>query len=433
MWEKMLNAIRISDPILLGHYLNLEPSLVYDHDHQRRTLLHHAARSSNAATIFELLKKGARADIQDSHGWTPLHVACRTNNKAAVILFIESGMKLNITSQARETPLHIAARHNNSNISARLLAAGATANFSNACGNTPLHIAASSGFIATSKVLLTGKAEVNAKNFESCTPLHLSAIHKKLACAELLIRHNADPDLADKKERDFFDLTGICGKDIFIRHLHRLAGEEANSDLNFDTSNLKVESFFDSKYRPDIHPGLKNLIKSFVYGLICGQSRVQKWRTSKVIEAVLWFLVFPLLLYSLYAGFSTGTIPLLVSFNSRALSSSLGGSTQHLFNTLLVFLCSYALVSTEKENASYLYFLKNLRESIHFRVLHFALIELTFFHKLVFNPDFFKQFTIFWFCFVLLYSLSYLFWWGRIFLHNRKHFEKQFNDYILNT
>ena len=433
MWERMLNAIQLSDPILLGHFLNLEPDLVYDQNSQKKTLLHFAAISSNAATIFELLKKGARADAQDAAGWSPLHVACKHNNEEAVILFIESGIKLNIVSKANETPLHIATKNKHSSIAARLLAAGASANVQNNRGNTPLHIAASSGFIDSLIILMLGKANVNSTNIDGQSPLHLSALNQKLECSELLLKNNANPNLPDKQNCDFFDYSGISGKILNFK-IQRLRGKkDANlcKDCNF--GNLKLETFFNCQYHPEIRPSWQNILKNFVHGLLWGHVMTCHWRTTKLFETLLWFLVYPLLLYGLYHAFQNGIISPLISFDSRALYDSLGLTTQHLVNTILVFLCSSALITTEKNKISYLYFFKDLRDSIHFRVLHFALIELTFFNKLVFNSLFFQQFIIFWFLFIFLYSLSYLLWWEKIFLRNQKYFDQQLNDYIINA
>lgn len=128
MWERILSAIEVSDNQLVGFYLNTEAALVYEQNARNETLLHYAARYSDAGTITEFLMRGARPDVADDFGWTPLHEACRSGNEDAVTLFINTGINLNFVNQRRESPLHIAARHNFPRLAARLAEAGAEKN-----------------------------------------------------------------------------------------------------------------------------------------------------------------------------------------------------------------------------------------------------------------------------------------------------------------
>ena len=162
MWERILSAIEVSDNELVNFYLNTEAALVYEQNARSETLLHYAARYSDAGTINEFLIRGARPDVADDFGWTPLHEACRSGNEDAVSLFIKTGINLNFVNQRHESPLHVAARHNFPRITARLVEAGAE----RIAERRRQHTAAArpvNGHVGIVDVLLTAGADQNLK------------------------------------------------------------------------------------------------------------------------------------------------------------------------------------------------------------------------------------------------------------------------------
>lgn len=421
MWKRILYAIENSDSRLLRFYLRRNPGSVYEQNYQNETLLHFAARHSSAEIITELIRHGARADIQDEFGWTPLHEACNSCNEEAVKLMLQVGINLNILSRKQETPLHLATRKNAAGIMAQLINAGAKKQLVNLIGDTPLHLAAALGFRAATEVLLLGKANSSLRNHEGFAPLHLAAIKGHLKCAEILLKYGANPDQPDHKGRSFLDIAGIFGKTLFvnqIKSLHENKPEE-NQICPPDPESDELSNFQTTEPARPVNQGC-SYFQALIDGLIWGHASFSRSRPiMRFAELLLWFVVFPGLVYALFHSFNSGMLPPLITLGNL----SRGALLQHVANTLLVFLLSYFLISTEIETISIFHFFKDLREAIHFRVLHFSIIDLAFCHNLSLNLEMIKNFLFFWAIFILLYLFSYLIWWSDVYLRETKEKE----------
>lgn len=410
MWNRILYAIEKSDSRLLRFYLRRNPDLVFEQNYQNETLLHFAARLSSPEIITELIKHGARTDVQDEFGWTPLHEACNSCNEEAVLLMLQTGTNPNIFSRKQETPLHLAARKNATGIMVRLINAGAKKQLLNRRGDTPLHLAAAMGLKEASEVLLLAKANPSLRNLDGYAPLHLAATKGHLKCATILLQYGADPDQPDHKGRSFLDIAGIFGKTLFVKQI-------ASSKQKSQTSSSVNPSDQLAKFQVSEPVSPVNRARSYfqalIDGLIWGHASFSRSRPiMRLTELLLWFVVFPMLIYALFQSFYSGMLPPLIRLNHV----NFGGLIQHGLSTILVFMLSYFLISTEIETVSVLHFFKDLREAIHFRVLHFLLIDLAFCHDLSFNLNLLGNFLIFWTIFLLLYVLSYLFWWTDVYL-----------------
>ena len=330
-------------------------------------------------------------------------------------MFIDSGMNINILSTKQESPLHVATRKNAVGIMARLLAAGAKSYLVNRLGNTPLHVAVSSGYSSAVEVLLLAGANPSLRNLEGYSPLHLSAIRGNLQCADLLLKYGANPTQPDHKGRSFLDIAGIFGKTIFIQHLKANSEKENAEQKIGQTSDNEscLENFFSAENK-NSSEGFASSLSRLLNGLIWGhRSSPGELDVSKLVETMLWFLVFPILVYGLYQSFNHGYLPAIVSLNK---SSGSPLFLQHSINSGLIFLLSYFLITTEKETSSIFHFFKDLRESVHFRVLHFSIIELAFCHDMPVTPELVRNFAIFWCSFVALYAVSYIIWWVDVYL-----------------
>lgn len=421
MWESIIGAIEGSDSQLVKFYLLQDPNLVYEQNYQNETLLHFAAKIGDPLTVNELISRGARADIPDAFGWTPLHEAVNSGREDIVALFITTGISLNPKTSKQETPLHSAARKNYHAIMARLLDGCAHKNPANKFGNTPLHLAAQFGFTRSVEVLLAAGANVNARNLEGSSPLHLAAIRGHTKCADLLLRNKANPEQLDKSNRTFFDIAEIFGNRLFIEFLLATIAEvkELNStDGKIANEVLQCKSSL-SEYFTDEHPGLlikkekdkvyiENFFRDFIFGSGTGRSS----QLAKGIGVLLWFVIFPLLLFILWHGFSSNALSPIINIDLPAYNEIYTNFIQTAINTLIVIMISYLFVSTDKAAISQLHFFKNLRESVPFRILHLAMLETYFFRNLVFNPEMARHFFIFWAWFFALYSFSFLIWWA---------------------
>ena len=419
MWDRLTSAIKGSDAKLVRFYLEQEPDLVYELNYHEETLLHHAAKSGDPTTITELLTCGAKADAPDEFGWTPMHEACKSKNEAAVALFIQSGINLNLRTSKQETPLHIATRHNACSIMARLLEAGASVDAANQNGNTSLHLAAQRGFAQAVEVLMAAGACLRARNALGLTALHMTAIKGHFHCADILLSNHANPNQLDDSGKSFLDIAEVCGRLIYLKHvrilLEELEKEEQPAKPEEVDAIVKKPALTDFYNDAALQPTnqFKTSCVRIVNDLFTGHgSHSYSGTLSKGLESMLWFVVFPFLLFILWKGFATGALPAIITLNLSFGNLASPEFMQAFANSMLVFIASFLMVTTETESISILHFFKDLREAVHFRVVHLILIELFCYNKIAFTTTLVKDFAIFWVWFVMLYVLSYLIWWS---------------------
>ncbi len=362
MWEKLSTAIAASDTDLARFYLAQEPDLLFEQNYQDETLLHHAARHADGETIMELLRNGAKADNADDFGWTPMHEACRSKNEAAAALFIGTNINLDLRTYKQETPLHIAARHNAFAIMARLLEAGARCEITNKEGDTPLHIAAKKGYFRAVEVLIASGANLYSRNHLGLTALHMAATKGHFRCASLLLNNKANPHQLDDSGKSFLETAAMGGNDLFIKQATKLMSEleekerhnaekpdkEQESEPAESVSRKPAMSDFYSDLTARPADRLHKTCTMVVSDLISGQSSHNySGRMLRAVENILWFLVFPLLLFILWKGFSSGAMPsaIHISFSFGSIASA--EFLQTLANTLLVVIASSLLITTE--------------------------------------------------------------------------------------
>lgn len=418
MWDNISGAIRGSDAQLVRFYLTREPELIYEQNYHEETLLHHAARQADAETILEILKSGAKPDCADEFGWTPLHEACRSNNEAAAALFIKTGMNVNLLNSRRETPLHVAARKNASAIVARLLEAGAKIDAANKSGNTPLHLAAQKGHGKTLQLLINAGADLRRRNEIGLTALHMAATKGNFQCADILLKNRANPLQLDDLGRTFLEVADLCGNQLFISHCRKtiLQLAETAEEQEQEPCKSKKEKPVLANYYNDscLHSNnqLQKTCNLVVNDLISGQSSHNyAGNLIEYLENTLWFVVYPFLIFLLWKGFYSGTIPALVNINLSLGSLMNTETVRALTNTIILLLVSDLLVSTETETLSPLHFVRDLRSGVHFRVAHLLFLEAFFVDKLTIESIFFQQFATFWFFYIIIYAGSYLAWW----------------------
>ncbi|GAB1353108.1 hypothetical protein MASR1M12_18410 [Erysipelotrichia bacterium] len=392
MWERILSAIEVSDNELVNFYLNTEAALVYEQNARSETLLHYAARYSDAGTINEFLIRGARPDVADDFDWTPLHEACRSGNEDAVSLFIKTGINLNFVNQRHESPLHVAARHNFPRITARLVEAGAEKNLQNAEGNTPLQLALVNGHVGIVDVLLT-------------------------AGADLLLSNCADPAQKDNGGNTFTDIARIFHNETFLLLINvRLQQESTRPDESCDDTITRKRSAILQKYINEGSPAPKSKVrKNFLNAFLRFFFKRKTFSSISdafwLLESAAWFGLFPYLLFLIWKGIECAAVPPVLHFSASPWSQISGIFAQNLANWLLIFGFSCLLVHSESDKASVLHFFNNLREAVFFRVTHFALIAAYFCRNLTLGPAILSEFAIFWLGFFALYAVSYSIWW----------------------
>lgn len=82
---------------------------IYQHTHERYTLLHAAARQGAPDAAKRLIQKGAIVDAATSFGWTPLHIAAREGHPEVVAVLLAHGADPNSRTDDGMVPLELAA------------------------------------------------------------------------------------------------------------------------------------------------------------------------------------------------------------------------------------------------------------------------------------------------------------------------------------
>ncbi|HQN09715.1 MAG TPA: ankyrin repeat domain-containing protein [Thermoanaerobaculia bacterium] len=150
-----------------------------------RTLLHRAAEGGCAATVRELVRRGAAIDAPDPSGLTPLHLAALGGRAEALAALLEAGASPSATTPSGRTPLHLASLGGHPAATKALLAKGADPNAKDRAGRGPLHLAAAAGDGATVAALLAAKADPHLSGPDG-TPLDAALAAAAWDAAELL-------------------------------------------------------------------------------------------------------------------------------------------------------------------------------------------------------------------------------------------------------
>jgi len=170
-----------------------------------------AAGLGEAATLKDLIARGADVNAKDKTGDTPLTLAAANGHLETVALLLERGAAVDGKSEKKscdrtgcsvgQTALSLAAGAGHLEIVKRLIAKGADVNGRASEGSTPLMVAAASGHRKIVQVLLEAGADVNAKNKHGSTALGYAAGYPRHPdIVKLLIARGADINVVTTNE-----------------------------------------------------------------------------------------------------------------------------------------------------------------------------------------------------------------------------------------
>ncbi|KAG7059116.1 ankyrin unc44 [Colletotrichum scovillei] len=210
--------------------------------------LHIAAGFGLVDAVEELLKAGAKLEIQDCEGRTPLMTATENEQVEIMEQFLTAqseydGVKsqLEITDNLGRTPL-LSASINSFPEGVRLLIdAGADCNARTLeSKSTPLIAASSWGYRNVVEMLLDtrnphGRADVNLQDTEGCTALHAAIIKEQNEIAELLLYAEADFERKNKNGQNALHLASKRGDTTIIGRLMQLGAAVDEMDNNYET------------------------------------------------------------------------------------------------------------------------------------------------------------------------------------------------------
>ena len=157
------------------------------------TALHSAAKEGQAAVASFLIKKGAKVDAKESHGYrTPLHLAIAEGHGSLARLLLQAGADIEAETGIELHPLHIAADKDHLEIARMLVQRGANVDATDQIGRTPTHFAAGAGHVEMLELLVDQDA-----NFNLLTPafkesaLYYALLGEHREAAALLKEHGA--------------------------------------------------------------------------------------------------------------------------------------------------------------------------------------------------------------------------------------------------
>ncbi|MBP7636016.1 ankyrin repeat domain-containing protein, partial [Candidatus Ozemobacteraceae bacterium] len=424
VWTKLVQAIERNDLETVQQLLSQEPDAALRHNYHHETLLHFAAGIGSLGIVNAFLEHGAKADAPDDYGWTPLHEACAQGHAEIVARFIATHANLEGVSKKHETALHLAAQHEVEPVVRLLLEAGANIEARNDHGETPLHGATAIGNRSIMQLLLEAGADVNARNLAGETPLHLAAQDGDVDVADLCLSFGANPKEEDKQGKNFIQVAVRAGKRPFLEHFANLdmKGYESQPGPAAASAGAAEEQQHKAARSRNIRPSIIMKVQDVVAGMIdpkrgmlnvffLGSEKSGSWFLLELLDTLLWFFVFPFLIFVIWMGFHQKIIPGLVTFSGAGQAESLMLLLQTALNTLIVLVATSLLVETGKDSVPLPHYLHYLRENVRLRVIQFAVIDAFIINRLTVNDLFWQAFFPFWAGFMALYGVSFLAWW----------------------
>jgi ankyrin repeat protein len=249
-----------------------------------QTVIFHAVKGKQYATMKWLLENNANIHAVDKRGFTALHIAAQECDLAATKILVEKGANVNALSSERLTPLlcivdsqgidvlrylhdkgadldavdndleRIAHKVARKGDSAALLwkAAydlGCNITVSGKQGNTPAHLAAEAGSIAILKHLVEKKVDVHTcKNMAGYTPLMMAARAGKADSVRFLLENGCTHDIVDANGKALVELAIRWGNPSVMQVLENFGAEFDSFDSNSDAPHPVWHAIWEGQY-----------------------------------------------------------------------------------------------------------------------------------------------------------------------------------------
>ncbi len=157
------------------------------------TLLLRAAEEGDAASLRDLVAKGADVNARDRKGWTPLIWRAYHGVHADLVsLLLKNGADVNAKSQRDTTALIEAVRARSTEIVRLLVASGADVNAANKSWESPVTLAATVGGVDILKLLIDAGADLKLPTNRDA--LIGAAARGNVDVVEILLARGADVD-----------------------------------------------------------------------------------------------------------------------------------------------------------------------------------------------------------------------------------------------
>lgn len=179
--------------------------------------LHHAAATSDAEAVAQLLQAGEDPNGVDKHGCTPLHRAAHSGDLDVVRQILCARADVAAVTEHGHTALHRACMRGHAEVTAELLRAGADHTVATSRGYTALHYAARAGYASSARFLLEARADPDIRDFladSRNTPMHKACQHGRGEAVYTLLGYNGRPELLNAMRRT---PRQVCSRTVAVR------------------------------------------------------------------------------------------------------------------------------------------------------------------------------------------------------------------------
>ena len=181
----------------------------------------HNWSNEDFSVVKTLLDAGAKVDAADENGQTPLIFAAKVSPLENVKLLLERGAHINAQENRGMTALHYAVVGDDPDLVRLLLSKGALVNVGDQDQETPLDAAVRYGKIDIARLLLANGSEVDSRNADGYTPLALAVCANELRAVKLLLAHGAQVDVVNKAGQTPLQLAQSFHYTQMVRLLER--------------------------------------------------------------------------------------------------------------------------------------------------------------------------------------------------------------------
>lgn len=180
-----------------------------------------AAASNDAATVRELVARGADIESRGDHDRTPLIAATKNRATAAARVLIEAGADVNAKDDLEDSAYLYAGAEGLDDILEMTLRNGADLRSTNRYGGTALIPASEHGYVATVRMLIEAGVEVDHINKPHWTALHEAIVYgdgseRYQQVVTALLDAGADPSIRDGAGRTALANAQRCAQTAIV-------------------------------------------------------------------------------------------------------------------------------------------------------------------------------------------------------------------------
>ncbi len=203
---------------------------------------------SHDSIIEMLLKSGCNVKVQGQHGRALLHwIAIHGCNESTLSSLLGCDLDINSVDQDGNSSLILAVANRNHDLVSHLIEfQSCDVNLRGADGKSALHWACLRGNLeVVQNILDTNRCDLDLQDNEGNSSLILCAEYKSIKCFSELMKHNADVNLVNTKNRCALHWVAEAGQDCHNgRCVHVVCRVSSNLVCFNDTLLIELNNYF---------------------------------------------------------------------------------------------------------------------------------------------------------------------------------------------